>query len=73
MTTLLGIRRLRIYWVTSAGWSKRLRDRSGGITALLEAIAKAGVIDPSQPLCVVANKDDADGSRARTVFGIYTN
>jgi hypothetical protein len=55
--TLLGPRRLRIYWVTEA-WSKRLRDRSGGIAAILDAVVKAAVIDPSEPLCVVCNKDD---------------
>jgi hypothetical protein len=27
--TWLGDRRLRIYWATDEGWSKRLRDRSG--------------------------------------------
>jgi len=57
-TTRLGPRRLRIYWLSDEGWSKRLRDRSGGIDAILAAIAQAGVVDQRQPVCVQVNRDD---------------
>jgi hypothetical protein len=57
-TTLLGPRRLKIFWLTDESWSKRLRDRSGGIAAILDAVIKAAVIDLNAPLCVVVNKDD---------------
>jgi hypothetical protein len=64
-TTALGKRRLKIFWMTDQGWSKRLRDRSGGIGAIFDLIIKAGVLDLNAPLCVCTNRDDAseDGSR----------
>jgi hypothetical protein len=68
--TLLGPRRLRIYWVTEA-WSKRLRDRGGGIAAILDAVVKAAVVDPSEPLCVVVNKDDGTESNPEGVWKFF--
>jgi len=59
-TTRLGPRRLRIYWLSDEAWSKRLRDRSGGIDAILAAIAQAGVVDQRQPVCVQVNRDDGN-------------
>ena len=59
-TTRLGPRRLRIYWLSDQAWSKRLRDRSGGIDAILAAIAQAGVVDQRQPVCVQVNRDDGN-------------
>jgi hypothetical protein len=70
-TTLLGKRRLKIYWVTDEGWSKRLRDRSGGISAVLEAISKAAVIDPSQPVAAVVNKDDGSEESPEVVRRVF--
>jgi hypothetical protein len=58
-TTRLGDRQLRIYWLTNQGWSKRMRDRSGGIGAVFDLIIKAGVLDPGETVCIVTNKDDA--------------
>jgi hypothetical protein len=66
-TTLLGPRRLRIYWLSDGGWSKRLRDRSGGITTILDAVVKAAVMNPSEPLCVVVNKDDGSEDNPEAV------
>ena len=66
-TTLLGSRRLKIFWLTDESWSKRLRDRSGGIAAILDAVAKAAVINPSEPLCVVVNKDDGSEGNPEAV------
>jgi len=66
-TTLLGPRRLRIYWLTDQSWSKRLRDRSGGIAAILDAVTKAAVINPGAPLCVVVNKDDGSEDHPEAV------
>jgi hypothetical protein len=71
MTTLLGKRRLKLYWVTDEGWSKRLRDRSGGISAILEAISKAAVIDPSQPVAAVVNKDDGSEESPEVVRRVF--
>jgi hypothetical protein len=69
-TTLLGPRRLRIYWV-SESWSKRLRDRSGGIAAILDAVVKAAVIDRTEPLCVVVNKDDGSEGNPEAVRDFF--
>ena len=66
-TTLIGPRRLRIFWLTEESWSKRLRDRSGGIAAILDAVAKAAVINPSAPLCVVVNKDNGSEDNPEAV------
>jgi len=58
-TTPLGSRRLQIYWMTDQGWSKRLRDRSGGIAAVFDFIIKSGIIHRDTMVCVCTNKDDA--------------
>ena len=65
--TPLGPRTLRIYWLTAGGWSKRTRDRSGGIGAILYLIRRSGAIDASKPLCVVTNLDDASQANPRLV------
>jgi hypothetical protein len=70
-TTRLGPRRLKIYWLTGDGWSKRLRDRSGGIVAVLETIRKAAVIDLNAPLCVVVNKDDGSEDNPGAVRQLF--
>jgi hypothetical protein len=66
-TTLLGRRKLRIYWLTAGGWSKRTRDQSGGIGAIFYLIRRSGAIDASKPLCVVTNLDDASQADPRLV------
>lgn len=58
--TELGDRKLNIYWLFDEGWSKRVRDRSGGIRTVFELIQKSGVIDRDEEVCVVANRDDKD-------------
>ena len=58
--TALGPRRLRIYWLSDQGWSKRARDRAGGIDKVLQLIKGSGVIKDDEPVCVVLNKDDGD-------------
>jgi hypothetical protein len=67
-TTFLGRRRLRIYWITDQGWSKTLRDRSGGIAAVFELIQRSGVLDDREPVCVVPNKDDATETSPQLVL-----
>jgi hypothetical protein len=61
-TSRLGSRRLRIYWLSDhgQGWSKNVRNKSGGIAAVLRLIAAAGVIDRGDKTCVLLNKDDED-------------
>jgi hypothetical protein len=59
-TTPIGGRRLNIYWITDQGWSKRLRDRNGGIAAIFSLIKKAAVLDPGEAVCVQTNKDGID-------------
>ena len=59
--------------MTDQSWSKRLRNRSGGIEAILREIANTKVIDMSAPLCVQLNKDDgseADPDIVRRYFPI---
>jgi hypothetical protein len=70
-TTWLGPRRLRIYWLTDAGWSKRSRNRAGGIIKVLEIIRAAGVIDPDAPVAVVVNKDDGSEDRPDIVRRVF--
>jgi hypothetical protein len=70
-TTWLGPRRLKIYWLTDAGWSKRLRNRSGGIIKVLEIIRAAAVIDPDAPVAVVVNKDDGSEDRPDIVRRVF--
>jgi hypothetical protein len=59
-TVPLGARTLRIYWLTDEGWSKRLRDRSGGMGPIFDLIKRAGVLDLNADLAICTNKDDAD-------------
>lgn len=70
-TTPLGSRKLRIYWVTDQGWSKRLRDRSGGIVAIFQLILKAGIIDRSEPVCVCINKDDGGEDEPSLIYQYF--
>ena len=67
----LGSRVLRIYWITDQGWSKRLRDRSGGIGKVFELIKKARVIDERSVVCVQTNKDDASENDPRVVLSHF--
>lgn len=66
-TTPLGARRLRIYWLSDDGWSKRARDKAGGIGAIFDLIAKAGIINPVETVCACTNKDDATEDEPRVV------
>jgi hypothetical protein len=70
LTTPLGKRTLRIYWIDEQGWSKRLRDQSGGIEAILQLIRNAGVI-ADEPVCVVTNKDDATETSPQRVLEYF--
>jgi hypothetical protein len=72
-TTSLGSRTLRIYWVTDQGWSKRLRDRSGGIGEILKLIIKAGVIARADAVCICTNKDDATEAAPAVVRDHFPN
>jgi len=66
-TTHLGSRTLKIYWLTDQGWSKRMRDRAGGIEAIFALIKKAAVLDDRDTVCVITNKDDGSESDPRLV------
>jgi hypothetical protein len=71
-TTDLGKRRLRIYWLSDEGWSKRTRDLSGGIENILKVIRDSGVINIKRPVCITVNKDDGsekDDTMVREIFG----
>jgi hypothetical protein len=57
--TPLGERVLRIYWLTDQGWSKRMRDRAGGIGPIFDLIVKSGAFDLDDVVCICPNKDDA--------------
>jgi hypothetical protein len=72
-TTDLGKRRLRIYWLTDEGWSKRARDRrSDGIKPVLELIRDAKVLR-NQPVCVVVNKDDGNEKNPGPIKEVFKN
>jgi hypothetical protein len=58
-TAPLGNRALKIYYLTDQGWSKRMRDRAGGIEAIFDLIKNAGVLNEAETTCVVTNQDDA--------------
>jgi hypothetical protein len=62
--TQLGKRKLNIYWLFDEGWSKRVRDRSGGIEKVFDLIQESGVINRDEKVCVVANVDDKDKIKA---------
>jgi hypothetical protein len=66
-TTALMTRTLRIYYLTDQGWSKRMRDRAGGIATIFELIKNAGVLNEAEKVCVVTNKDDATEDDPRLV------
>lgn len=70
--TSLGKRKLQIYWLSDQGWSKKVRDRSGGITKVLDLIKDAGVINPEQSVCAVVNKDDTEQDPA-VVKKVFNN
>jgi hypothetical protein len=72
-TTDLGTRKLKIYWLSDEGWSKRTRDRSGGITPILELIRDAKVLRRNQPVCVVVNKDDGDEKNPGKIKQVFKN
>ena len=72
-TTSLGSRTLRIYWLTDQGWSKRLRDRSGGIEAIFRLIKQSGIINEGETVCVCTNKDDASEDDPRVVLNNFRN
>lgn len=70
--TQLGSRRLKIYWLFDQGWSKKTRNRSGGIENVLHLIKRSKVIDPNKSVCVLVNKDDGseeDPARVTKIFG----
>jgi hypothetical protein len=70
-TTALGPRKLRIYWLSEGAWSKRLREKSGGMEKILRNIAAAGVIDGRAPVCVMTNKDDASETNPWLVHQVF--
>ena len=72
-TTSLGSRTLRIYWLTDQGWSKRLRDQSGGIAAIFRLIKQSGIINEGETVCVCTNKDDASEDDPRVVLNNFRN
>ena len=72
-TTPLGSRTLRIYWLTDQGWSKRMRDRAGGIEAIFNLIKQSGIISEAETTCVVTNKDDASEDDPRVVQHHFRN
>lgn len=61
----LGSRRLDIYWLSDQGWSKYLRDKSGGIDGVLKLISEARtphghhIIPLREPILLQLNRDDA--------------
>jgi hypothetical protein len=59
-TVSLGSRRLRIGWLTDAVWSKYSRKNTGGIEVVFDIIAKSGLIDRTQQVGIVLNKDDSE-------------
>lgn len=65
-TTSLGSRLLRIGWLTDAIWSKRSRDKSGGIEIIFQVIGESGIIDDKQGVGIVVNKDDQALIEARS-------
>jgi hypothetical protein len=72
--TDLGTRKLRIYTLFAEGWSKRVRDRSGGIATVFKLIAERQLIDPGQPVCIVLNVDDdtpENQDKLRSAFPRY--
>lgn len=73
MTTDLGKRKLKIYWLSDEGWSKRSRDLSGGIEKILQLIKDSNVIDAKQKVCVVINKDDGSEKQSGTVTAVFNN
>jgi hypothetical protein len=72
-TTPLGLRKLRIYWLSEHGWSKKARDKAGGIKVILDLIHQAEVIDPAKTACVVVNKDDGDPDNSGGVRAVFPN
>jgi hypothetical protein len=66
-------RKLKIYWLIAHGWSKKTRDRIGGIEQILRLIDRANVIDPAQKVCVVVNKDDGSEQHPAVVTDIFAN
>ena len=72
-TTRLGSRRLRLFWLSDEGWSKAVRDRSGGIDEVLRLIKGSGAIDPAAEVCVVANKDDGSPENPEAVRSVFPN
>jgi hypothetical protein len=70
-TTDLGKRRLRIYWLSEEGWSKYIRNKSGGIENILRLIRDSGVINLKQPVCVTVNKDDGSVKNPGMVRDIF--
>jgi hypothetical protein len=69
--TRLGKRRLKIYWMSDEGWSKRTRNLSGGIDKILQAVKDSGVINLKQPVCVTVNKDDGSEKDDSMVTAIF--
>lgn len=72
-TTALGDRKLKLYWLSEHGWSKKARDKAGGIGEILKLIHRAHVIDPNKPVCVVVNKDDGSPEDESAVKPIFAN
>jgi hypothetical protein len=66
-------RRLRLYWLTEHGWSKKARDKAGGIGEILRLIHRANVIDEQKPVCVVVNKDDGSDADQAVVKEVFAN
>ena len=71
-TTDLGKRRLRIYWLTDEGWSKTVRNKSGGIEKILQLIKDSGVINPKQSVCTIVNKDNGSEQNPTVVTNIFS-
>lgn len=57
-TLPLGSRHLKIGYLTDAAWSKRSRDKSGGIETLFKIIAEARIIKHNKPVGITINNDD---------------
>lgn len=71
--TDLGKRNLHIYWLYDQGWSKYIREASGGITPVLELIKQSGVIGVNEKVCVLINKADGGPDNPQVVRDVFPN
>lgn len=59
--TSLGKRKLNIYWLYDEGWSKYIRNASGGIKPVLELIKQSGIVEADAEICAIVNKKEEYG------------